>query len=242
MRQTEPNPKLERVRYELRSTGVKADEQNRLRSGIHSRGYLPHVKREGASYFVTFRLADSLPKEVFVKFMAERAERLRQLEKDRTRLAGKPGAIKDTEESIDLDYKRKVERYLDTGCGDCVLRRSELAGLIAETFRFFENQRYRLDAWVVMPNHVHAVLWPMPGFMVGKIVKTWKQYTAVRANRILERVGTSFWQPESFDHWIRDDQEHARCGGYVIRNPVVAGLCKTPEDWKWSSAWSGWRT
>jgi hypothetical protein len=72
----EDNPRLERVGYELRAAGVKSEETNPLRSGIHTRGYLPHVKREGARYFVTFRLADSLPKEVLLGIQAERAERL----------------------------------------------------------------------------------------------------------------------------------------------------------------------
>src|SRR5437016_12078934 len=80
MQPKEPNPQLDRVQYELRATGIKPNPSNRLRSGIHSRGYLPHVKHEGAVYFVTFRLADSLPKEVLIKFLAEKAERLRRLE------------------------------------------------------------------------------------------------------------------------------------------------------------------
>src|SRR5580765_5193816 len=77
----EPNARLDRVKYHLRATGVKPDQQqNTLRSGIHDRGYLPHVKREGASYFVTFRLDDSLPKEKLLCFLGEKAERLRALE------------------------------------------------------------------------------------------------------------------------------------------------------------------
>ena len=60
----ESNLGLERTRHQVRASGVKGETANPLRSGIHDRGYLPHVKREGASYFVTFRLADSLPKEV----------------------------------------------------------------------------------------------------------------------------------------------------------------------------------
>ena len=80
MQPEDPNPGLERARFQLRADGVPAETPNRLRSGIHSRGYLPHVKREGASYFVTFRLADSLPKEVLLRFLGEKAERLRALE------------------------------------------------------------------------------------------------------------------------------------------------------------------
>jgi len=233
----EPNPKLERVQHGLRASGVKPEAANPLRSGIHTRGYLPHVKREGAVYFVTFRLADSLPKAVLLKLLAEKAERLRRLEMQRS--SPQPTPIADSEESIERDYLRQMERYLDKGAGECVLRRPDLAEMVAGAIRFFVGQRYRLDAWVVMPNHVHVVLWPIPNHTVSEILKSWKQFTATRANRILNRVGTVFWQPESFDHWIRDDEEHDRCCRYVVHNPLKAGLCKTPEDWRWSSAWSG---
>jgi type I restriction enzyme R subunit/putative DNA methylase len=241
MRPVEPNAGLDRVQHELRATGLKPETANPLRSGIHTRGYLPHVKREGAVYFVTFRLADSLPKEVLLKFLAEKAERLQRLEMQRSRPqpAAQPKPIADSEESIERDYLRQMERYLDKGAGECVLRRPDLAELVAGAIRFFVDQRYRLDAWVVMPNHVHAVLWPIPNHTVSEILKSWKQYTATRANRILNRAGTVFWQPETFDHWIRNDEEHARCCRYVVHNPVKAGLAKTPEDWRWSSAWSG---
>src|SRR6184192_1029992 len=75
----ESNSEPERVRFALRASGVKLEAANPLRSGTHSRGYLPHVKREGASYFVTFRLADSLPKEILLRFEREQAEALRRL-------------------------------------------------------------------------------------------------------------------------------------------------------------------
>jgi REP element-mobilizing transposase RayT len=244
MGDAEVNPKIERVRYELRASGVKAEAPNPLRSGIHSRGYLPHVKREGAVYFVTMRLADSLPKEVLMKFLGEKAERLRRLDIERAHQekTGKTRPIGDTEEAINRDYYRNVERYLDKGLGECVLNRLEIAAVVAGAIRFFDGQRYRLHAWVVMPNHAHVVFWPMPNQTVSQLVKSWKQYTATRANRILNRVGTTFWQPEPFDHWIRDDEEHARCCRYVLQNPVKARLCAAPEDWQWSSAWPGWKT
>jgi len=241
MRPEEPNPNLDRVRYELRAAGIRPDAPNPLRSGVHSRGYLPHVKREGAAYFVTFRLADSLPKEVLMKFLAEKAERLRRLEILRAdeRKGTKSNPIPETEEEIERDYHRKVELYLDKGAGECVLRRAEIGQLAAGALRFFADQRYRLDAWVIMPNHVHVVFWPMPNQLVSDIVKTWKQFVALRANRLLNRVGTELWQREPFDHWIRNDEEHARCCRYVIQNPVKARLCAAPEDWCWSSAWKG---
>jgi REP element-mobilizing transposase RayT len=240
----EKNRRTGRVGFELRATGVKTAVVNPLRSGIHTRGYLPHVKREGASYFVTFRLADSLPREVLLQLESQRAERLRRLaaQHEAAEKLGKAVQITEDPEEIERDFRRKMERFLDTGCGACWLRRPETADLVAGAMRFFEGQRYRLDAWVVMPNHAHAVLWPMPNETLSAIVQSWKRYTAREANRQLNRTGQAFWQPEAFDHWIRNDGEHARCCRYVRLNPVKAGLCAAPEDWRWSSAWRGERT
>jgi REP element-mobilizing transposase RayT len=238
------NPQIERVNFELRATGVKPEAANPLRSGIHTRGYLPHVKREGARYFVTFRLADSLPKEVLLKYQAERAERLQQFhaQQDAAKKSGRKTSQSESLDEIERNYFRKLESYLDKGAGECWLKRTEIANMVADALRFFDGQRYRLDAWVVMSNHVHAVLWPMPNHSLSEIVQSWKRFTAREANKILQRTGQTFWQPEAFDHWIRDDGEHARCCRYVVNNPVKARLCAAPEDWKWSSAWRGPKT
>lgn len=239
MRREEPNPGLDRVRFELRADGVTPETPNALRSGIHHRGYLPHVKREGASYFVTFRLADSLPKEVLLQILSERAARLRAL--DARKSVGPAKAqlneTGDTAEKIERDYRRKVERHLDKGVGACHLRRQEIAAMIADALQHFHERQYLLDDWVIMPNHVHLIVWPMPNVTLSEILKGRKQFTATQANRILGRTGETFWQPESFDHWIRDDEEKSRIRRYVRANPVKAGLCATAEDWRWSSAW-----
>ena len=237
----EPDPRLDRVRHELRATGVKLEAADPLRGGIHTRGYLPHVKREGAAYFVTFRLADSLPKEVLLKFQGERAERLRHLaaQEEAAKKSGPVVKAEADDEAIERDHRRKVERFLDTGCGGCWLRRPEIAEVAAGALRFFDGQRYHLEAWVVMPNHVHVVFWPVPDHTLSAVVQSWKRFIAREANTLLGRTGEPFWQPESFDHWIRDEREHARCCGYTVKNPVTARLCRAPEDWRWSSAWRG---
>ncbi len=223
---------LDRVRHELRASGVK-DATNPQRSGIHSRGYLPHVKREGVEYFVTFRLADSLPKQVLLRYEGERAQRLRAFHD--AKALGR--ATSDAEAIINRDFLRRVERYLDCGAGACHLRRPEVADLVAGALRFFHNQRYLLREWVVMPNHVHVLFWPMPNYVVGEIVKSWKQFTSRRAKPILGLAEGRFWQPEPFDHWVRDDDERARIARYARNNPVTARLCARPEDWRWSSAY-----
>src|SRR5437667_7591758 len=110
----EKNPRTDRVGFELRATGVKPETANPLRSGIHTRGYLPHVKREGVSYFVTFRLADSLPKEALLKIQAERAERLTAFyaQQDTAKKLGTPAPESEVLRQIERDYFRKVEEYL----------------------------------------------------------------------------------------------------------------------------------
>jgi REP element-mobilizing transposase RayT len=226
----EPNRGLERVKFQLRADGVPDEPRNPLRSGIHSRGYLPHVKREGASYFVTFRLVDSLPKEVLLGFEHEQAEALRRLAAN---------ANREQVEEIHRDLRRKIERYLDKGAGECHLRRPEIADMAAEAVRHFHGEQYLLDDWVVMPNHVHAILWPMPSYTLSAILKSRKRHIARQANLILGRTGETFWQRESYDHWIRNDPEKARIRRYIRMNPVNARLCKSPEDWKWSRAWLG---
>ena len=239
MHSEEPNPGLDRVRFQLRADGVPTETPNPLRSGIHHRGYLPHVKREGASYFVTFRLDDSLPKEVLLRFLGEKAERLRALEIRKTTGASKPQTrqSEDSAEEIERDYRRKVERYLDQGAGACHLRCPDIAEMASDALRHFHGQQYILDDWVVMPNHVHLILWPMPEFTLSEILKGRKQFTAKQANRMLGRTGRPFWQIESFDHWIRNDEEKSRLRRYIRCNPLKAGLCATPEMWRWGSAW-----
>jgi REP element-mobilizing transposase RayT len=227
----EPNRGLERTRHQLRASGAKDQSANPLRSGMHTRGYLPQVKREGASYFVTYRLADSLPKEVLLRFEREKAERRRRL----TDFTKRGESIEDSEAEIARDFSRKVERYLDRGAGACHLRRREIAVLVVDAMRHFHESRYLLQDWVVMPNHVHTVVWPMPNHLLSDILKSWKQFTSRRAKRILGLGEEPFWQPESYSHWIRSDEERARISRYVRNNPVSAGLCTRAEDWPWSS-------
>ncbi len=232
MTSDEPNRGLERVKFQLRAAGVPDESPNPLRAGIHSRGYLPHVKREGASYFVTFRLVDSLPKRVLLQFERERAEGLKRIS---------PKATSEQTEEVHRELRRQIERYLDQGAGECHLRHPEIADMMADALRHFHGQHYLLDDWFVMPNHVHLVLWPRPNFTLSEILKSRKRHTARQANLILNRTGETFWQRESYDHWIRHDDEKARICRYIRMNPVNAGLCKAPEDWKWSSSWPGWQ-
>lgn len=205
-------------------------DPHRLVSGFHFRGKLPHLKREGAVYFVTFRLADSLPCEIVEKLKREREGIIQQA------LAAKRPLTWHEELQLFAWYSDRIEAFLDAAAGECWLRQPELSELVARAVNFFAGERYDLHAWVVMPNHVHAVVWPYPGHTLSRILHSWKSYTASEANKLLQRGGKHFWQKESYDHWIRDDAERARLCIYVTNNPVKARLCARPEDWLWSSA------
>ena len=208
----------------------KLPPPNPLLSGLHFRGHLPHLKKEGAAYFVTFRLADSLPAGEIVRLKQERQAILEQ-----SRAAKRPLTWHE-EQQLLAWYCDRVESLLDAGRGACWLSQPAVADLVADALRFFAGQRYELRAWVVMPNHVHAIVWPMPGHILSDILHSWKSFTSKRAQQILPMRDKAFWQSESFNHWIRDDAERARLAAYVENNPCTAGLCQRPEDWKCGSA------
>jgi REP element-mobilizing transposase RayT len=164
------------------------------------------------SQFITFRLKDSLPQEV--------------VERWRVELEGKEG---------EAELRRRVEAYLDAGHGRALLRDAGVASLVEAALLHFDGQRYRLAAWVVMPNHVHLLLTPLSGYTLSSIMHSLKSYTAREANKLLRREG-ALWQEEYFDRFIRDAKHYAQTIAYIEANPVKAGLCLHPEDWPYGSA------
>ena len=184
--------------------------------GWHSRGYLPHFDGGEIPQFITFRLADSMPQQLLVRWRDEL----------------------NNEQNIDVDaaLRRRIEFYLDQGYGECHLRDPRVANSVQNSLLFFDGQRYRLTAWVIMSNHAHMLMTPCPGYDLSNVLHSIKSYTANEANKLLGRHG-QFWQPESFDRWIRDAVHFARVISYIENNPVKARLCAKPEDWLFSSAW-----
>ena len=205
-------------------------DERRLTAGFHHRDHLPHLKREGGSYFVTFRLTGTLPADVVMQLKQERETILAQA------LAAKRPLTWTEQEELFRWYASRVDRYLDAGHGDCWLQQPEIADIVADALRFYAEQRFDLLAWVVMPNHVHVVVRPLPGWTLSQITKSWKGFSAREANRLLQRAG-EFWQGESYDHLIRDEEDMHRCRHYTTMNPVNARLCERPEDWRWSSVY-----
>ena len=211
-------------------------EMTALRTGHHERGYLPHLKVDGGTYFVTFRLADSLPRVVLDRLLAEREEIVR-----RAMAADRPLSRMEQDELAAL-HSDRIESYLDSGHGKCWLREPCIGELVAKALRHFDGERYLLSAWVVMPNHVHAVVTPLGEHTLSAILQSWKSFAAHEVPRVAKTAGLSipkgtvFWQRESYDRLIRDDAELARRYTYTIENPVLAGFCSAPEQWPYSSA------
>ena len=180
-----------------------------------SRGYLPHWEIGEVPQAITFRLADSLPATVIEQWSQELAR------------------LPDAEATI--ERRKRIEEALDRGQGAALLNNADIANLVEQAFLHFDAARYRLHAWCVMPNHVHVIATPLRDWTLSRIVHSWKSFTATKANALLQRTG-SFWAREYFDRAIRDDVHYANAVQYVALNPVKARLCKTPEDWPFSSA------
>jgi type I restriction enzyme R subunit len=113
--------------------------------------------------------------------------------------------------------------YLDRGHGECVLKRPELAGVVARSLRHFDAQRYHLGDFVVMPNHVHVLVCLLGDTELESLCYSWKKFTAAEINRALGRKGR-FWQEESFDHLVRSPEQFDHLRRYIADNPRKAGL------------------
>ena len=191
--------------------------QNELRvAGWHSRGYLPHFDGRALPQFITFHLADSIPRKVIQGWRQE----LKSLTYEQERIV----------------LQKRIEKYLDQGYGAAFLKVPQVARMVQNSLLKFDGIRYRLFSWVVMPNHVHSLLTRFDQYELSDILHSLKSYTSHEANKILHRDG-QFWIEDYFDRYIRSEEHFERTVKYIENNPVKAGLCRRPEDWPYGSAW-----
>jgi putative DNA methylase len=137
----------------------------------------------------------------------------------------------------DRDAVRRdaIEAALDAGHGECFLKRPDIAELAENAMLHFDRARYRLLAWCVMPNHVHALIETKAGHSLEDILHSWKSFTSKEANRLLNRRG-AFWMPEYHDRYIRSEKHLENALRYIEGNPVKAGLVRDAADWRFGSA------
>jgi putative DNA methylase len=219
---------------------------------IVTRGILPHWYVPGAAHFVTYRLAGTLPQSVLADLRAEREQRLSRQPPEGLSLAEFKLRV---HKQMFLAYDHHLDQVdkLDW------LARPDVAPIIRENLYHHDGHKYHLLAYCIMPNHVHVLFQPimtedpeqsadrLPPEEVhsdefsdkrsplAKIMHSLKSYTANRINEVLGRSGQC-WQHESYDHWVRDDEELERIVQYIVANPVKAGLAVLPHEWPFGSA------
>lgn len=198
------------------------------------RRHLPHFQPPGATLFVTFRLVGSIPQAILRELVAER----QRVEAILDRIADPV----ERERRAYLEERRlfgKWDDALDTAQqGPFWLRDPRVAALVDESLHHRHDGVYTLDAFCIMPNHVHLVCTPLPKpdgtyHALAAVLHSLKLYTAIHSNELLGRKG-QFWQHESYDHVVRDEEELRRIIAYVMNNPVKAGLVATWEEWPWT--------
>lgn len=216
---------------------------------------LPHWHPPGATLFVTFRLAETVPQS---ELRLYRAQKIWLEEETRRVLKLNDGTPEiETHERRLIEFRRrwfvKFEEILHQAkTGPMWLKNEQIASIVAEALHHRDGNVYRLDAYCIMSNHVHAVfspflsaaelreVWLPQGLRflskdppLDKIMQSLKGWTAWSCNRVLGRKGP-FWEQESYDHAVRDASELERVMTYTLNNPVKAGLVSDWHEWKWS--------
>lgn len=186
-----------------------------------SRRKLPHWRQKNVTYFVTTRLADSIPHDVIMAWIADRNRWLRANGFESIDALSRASELQRSE------YYRRFtaewHRLLDLGAGNCLLREVNHFTIVGDSLRHFDGVKYDLDSFVVMPNHVHLLLTPTPAFDLSDILRGWKTFTARLINQRLGRMG-ALWQSESFNHIVRSAEQLQRFRQYIAENPMKARL------------------
>ena len=182
------------------------------RAEWHTGGNLPHLESIRLHQMVTYRLADSLPRNAVSRLAHETDD-----------------------EQGNAAYRKRLDALLDAGHGSCILRRADIAEIVRAAWVHDDGNRYHLRAWCIMPNHVHVLFQPLAPWTLASIVKSWKQYTSRHINRQTGNMGT-LWQCEYWDRYIRDAAHYRAAIDYILQNPVKAGLVDSAVAWPWSSS------
>ncbi|MDL1983313.1 MAG: transposase [Deltaproteobacteria bacterium] len=182
-------------------------------------GNLPHWRQKGVSYFVTFRTADSLPHEKLTKWKTEKEAWIAD--------HSEPHNEK-TKREFYKKFPERLQQWLDQGHGECLLKQQDLKDIVERAMLHFDDVRYDLDAFVIMPNHVHVLVTPKRGHALSAILHSWKSFTANEINKRTARTG-AFWQKESFDHIVRNPAQLEKIRQY-IREHSAYGYDEKRQD------------
>jgi putative transposase len=201
---------------------------------------LPHWRQDGVTYFVTFRLADSIPEAVCRRWDSEKLLWLKargiEYDGDRGRWHEAFQKLPFAEQlRFQKYFNRQVQSCLDRGLGQCHLRTPECIAAVRARLLCDDAKRYHMGDFVIMPNHVHLMVTPAPGNELEMVLKQLKGASAVRCNRLLGRAGT-FWQADSYDHIVRSLEQLQQYREYIADNPAKAGLT-IPVNARYRATW-----
>jgi len=189
-------------------------------------GDLPHWEQPGVTYFVTFRTADSLPREVYRRWLRERDDWLTRRTEidDGSAWYEKLQALSATQRhEFSRAFRHKLEQQLDRSFGSCPFGSEQYSEVVVSALQHFDGQRYHLGDFVVMPNHVHLLVCMFKNWRLSRQCYSWKHYIAGQVNARRGTSGTLF-QSESFDHLVRDGDHLEKFCRYIAKNPRLARL------------------
>jgi len=190
-----------------------------------SEHFRPHWSQAGAIVFITFRTADSIPKEVLLRWEREKKDWLRRknLPTNQHSSAIIPTLNDQLRHEFAKHFNRCREAFLDTCHGACVLKQPRLAKIVFDSLLYFDGIRYKMGDFVVMPNHVHLLAAFASEETMTKQCDSWMHYTAWQINLKLTNKG-KFWQQEPFDHLVRSTSQYDYLRRYIKENGSKAGL------------------
>lgn len=181
---------------------------------------LPHWRQQGATYFVTFHLADALPDAKRNELASMRRE---------WDLRDPPPRSEATWTEYAKTVFQEVEKWMNAGHGDCWFRQPQYAAELRRAILHFHQQRYEVGSFVIMANHCHLAIRPFDDCKLEEEVGAMKN---VAANFVNQREGRRgpLWQQESYDRIIRDEEHLYRVVQYIGANPRRAGIAREAWD------------
>ena len=185
-----------------------------------TRRRLPHWKVDGAIYWITFRLADAIPRD--------ESNALQEARKLWLKHHPEPWTDAEWKEYNRL-FDEKIESWLDVGMGSRTLAHVDARNAVKSCLLRFNGERHRLHAAVIMPTHVHLLLEPLEGHDLSRILQGIKGASAREINKLAGVTGT-LWLDESYDHVVRSEKQYWRFVRYIAENPARAGL-RNDEYW-----------
>ncbi len=182
--------------------------------------YLPHWHQDGVVYFVTFRLADSLPQEKLQAFTEEKELWQKQ--------NPEPHSPEQKAEYHER-FPQRLQQWLDLGYGSMILKHEDAALIVSNAITHFEGDRYTLDEFVVAANHVHVLVAPLGEHTLSDILHSWKSFTAKELLKlpVAEKLSTAptVWQKESWDHIVRSEASLNKFREYIRAHKVAEASC-----------------